>query len=103
MRILAVDAGQTGIRTLLIESGIPRAQAEHPGILTSERLIPQLARVVLDAVEGPVDVVAVGSTGLTAEETDPGALRRAFASTPYDETPANEFRLGFYGQGRLLE
>jgi N-acetylglucosamine kinase-like BadF-type ATPase len=75
MRILAVDAGQTGIRTLLIESGIPRAQAEHPGILTSEPLIPQLARVVLDAVEGPVDVVAVGSTGLTAEETDPGALR----------------------------
>jgi hypothetical protein len=28
---------------------------------------------------------------------------RAFASTPYDETPANEFRLGFDGQGRLLE
>ena len=39
--------------------------------------------------------------------TDEDILRAAeyweFASTPDDEMPANEFRLGFDGQGRLLE
>jgi hypothetical protein len=39
--------------------------------------------------------------------TDEDILRAAefweFASSPDDEMPANEFRLGFDGQGRLLE
>ena len=39
--------------------------------------------------------------------TDEDILRAAeyweFASSPNDDMPANEFRLGFDGQGRLLE
>ena len=72
---LAIDAGQTGIRTLLITDGVRAPEGERPGILTSEPLIPQLARVIQDAVAGRVDTVSIGSTGLTAEETDPAGLR----------------------------
>jgi N-acetylglucosamine kinase-like BadF-type ATPase len=74
-RHLAIDAGQTGIRTRLIDDGVAGAETESPGILTSQPLIPQLAQVIRDAVAGPVDTVSIGSTGLTAEETDPAALR----------------------------
>lgn len=81
MRHLAIDAGQTGIRTLLIDGGVRGAEGELPGILTSEPLIPQLATVIQDAVAGPVDLVTIGSTGLTAEETDPGALRELTGAT----------------------
>lgn len=75
MRHLAIDAGQTGIRTLLIEDGVRGAESELPGILTSQPLIPQLAQVIRDAVAGQVDTVSIGSTGLTSDETDPSGLR----------------------------
>ena len=76
-RVLAIDAGQTGIRTLVIDSGLRGDEGELPGILTHAPLIPQLAQVVasVSATVGPIDVVSVGSTGLTREETDPVALR----------------------------
>lgn len=74
-RRLAIDAGQTGIRTRLIDDGVAGVESELPGILTSQPLIPQLAQVIRDAVAGPVDTVSIGSTGLTAEQTDPAALR----------------------------
>lgn len=75
MRHLAIDAGQTGIRTLLISDGVRGAEGELSGILTSEPLIPQLARVIAAAGSGAFDIVSIGSTGLTAEQTDPVALR----------------------------
>jgi N-acetylglucosamine kinase-like BadF-type ATPase len=73
VRHLAIDAGQTGIRTLLIDDGARAPEGELPGILTSEPLIPQLARVIREAGES-IDVVSIGSTGLTADETDPSGL-----------------------------
>lgn len=78
-RILAIDAGQTGIRTLVIDAGLRGEEGELPGILTHAPLIPQLAQVVasVSATVGPIDIVSVGSTGLTREETDPVALREA--------------------------
>jgi N-acetylglucosamine kinase-like BadF-type ATPase len=77
VRHLAIDAGQTGIRTVLITDGVRAPEAELPGVLTSEPLLPQLARVIQDAVAGSVDTVSIGSTGLTAEDTDPDGLRDA--------------------------
>ncbi|HWM34937.1 MAG TPA: BadF/BadG/BcrA/BcrD ATPase family protein [Pseudolysinimonas sp.] len=74
MRHLAIDAGQTGIRTLLIEDGVRGAEAELPGVLTSEPLLPQLAAVIRGAGDG-IDVVSIGSTGLTAGQTDPAGMR----------------------------
>lgn len=81
MRQLAIDAGQTGIRTLAVEDGVRGRDEELPGILTSEPLIPQLVQVIADAAEalGPVDLVTIGSTGLTREQTQPAAIRDATA------------------------
>ncbi|MEO5919573.1 MAG: BadF/BadG/BcrA/BcrD ATPase family protein [Pseudolysinimonas sp.] len=78
-RVLAIDAGQTGIRTLLIDDGARSDEGELPGILTHAPLIPQLAQVVASvaATAGDIGIVSVGSTGLTREETDPVALRDA--------------------------
>jgi glucosamine kinase len=78
-RVLAIDAGQTGIRTLLIDEGARGDEGELPGILTHAPLIPQLANVVasVHATAGDIGTVTVGSTGLTREETDPIALREA--------------------------
>ena len=83
-RVLAIDAGQTGIRTLLIDDAGGRKtrrgdEGELPGILTHAPLIPQLAQVVasVSATVGDIGTVSVGSTGLTREETDPVALREA--------------------------
>ena len=78
-RVLAIDAGQTGIRTLLIDDGVRGDEGELPGILTHAPLIPQLAQVVASvaATAGDIGTVTVGSTGLTREETDPVALREA--------------------------
>ena len=78
-RVLAIDAGQTGIRTLLIDNGKRGDEGELPGILTHAPLIPQLAQVVASvaATAGDINIVSVGSTGLTREETDPVALREA--------------------------
>lgn len=78
-RVLAIDAGQTGIRTLVMDAGLRGDEGELPGILTHAPLIPQLAQVVASvaATAGPIDIVTVGSTGLTREETDPVPLRDA--------------------------
>jgi glucosamine kinase len=78
-RVLAIDAGQTGIRTLLLDGGVRGAEGELPGILTHAPLIPQLAQVVASvaATAGDIGTVSVGSTGLTRDETDPVALREA--------------------------
>jgi hypothetical protein len=67
-RHLAIDAGQTGIRTRSDDD-----EREFAGILTSEPLIPQLARLIREL--GTFDVVSIGTTGLTADETDPSGLR----------------------------
>lgn len=82
-RTLAIDAGQTGIRTMVVEAdGSRGAPTEFAGIRTDTLLIPQLADVVarVVAAEGHVAIVSVGSTGLTAEETDPAGLRDACAA-----------------------
>ncbi|HEV7742373.1 MAG TPA: BadF/BadG/BcrA/BcrD ATPase family protein [Pseudolysinimonas sp.] len=78
-RHLAIDAGQTGIRTRVIDDGIRAPEGELPGILTSQPLMPQLAAVIRGASSSRVDVVSIGSTGLIAEQTDPAGLRMLVA------------------------
>ncbi|CAN5173959.1 BadF/BadG/BcrA/BcrD ATPase family protein [soil metagenome] len=82
-RILAIDAGQTGIRTVVVEADGSRGEErEFPGIRTDTPLIPQLADVVARvAADGNIDTVSVGSTGLTVAETDPAGLRDASAAS----------------------
>lgn len=68
--VLALDAGQTGIRAELRAGGAVLASQEFDGVLTDRPVIPQLARAAVEALSGvePGDrpsVLAVGSSGLT--------------------------------------
>ena len=71
-RVLAIDAGQTGIKV--------RAGGEDlvfPGIDTHEELLPQLAAVARAALErtgAEASVVTAGVSGLTTREADAAAL-----------------------------
>jgi N-acetylglucosamine kinase-like BadF-type ATPase len=72
---LALDAGQTGIRTLLLYD-TERHEGEYPGIRTNAELFAQLASVIADAlsgVESPV-TLSIGMTGLTAANSKPAEL-----------------------------
>lgn len=84
--VLAMDAGQTGVRAELALGDKPLLHHEGPGVVTDRPVVPQLAamaREVLDraAAQGLLDsatgvVLAVGSSGLTPEE-DAGQLAEA--------------------------
>jgi glucosamine kinase len=85
---LAIDAGQTGIRAVLIDAENSRADVrEFPGILTHSALIPQLAEIVAQvatSTRASIARVSAGVSGLTSEEADPEELRelsRSFGVT----------------------
>ena len=70
--VLAIDAGQTGIKVRVREHDIV-----FPGIRTGEPLLPQLAAVARAAIErtgADVSVVSAGVSGLTTRESDAAAL-----------------------------
>ncbi|MCP2635092.1 hypothetical protein K0817_000735 [Microbacterium sp. HD4P20] len=70
--VLAIDAGQTGIKVRLGGHDIL-----FPGIRTAEPLLPQLAAVAHGAVEKtgiPASIIAAGVSGLTTREADAAAL-----------------------------
>jgi N-acetylglucosamine kinase-like BadF-type ATPase len=71
---LAVDGGQTGIKVRAV-GGAPFART-FPGVRTNAAVLPQLADAVLSAAReaGPFATIAVGTTGLTEAEDDPGRL-----------------------------
>jgi glucosamine kinase len=72
---LALDAGQTGIRVRITSTGFAR---DYPGAQTNRDLLPQLAEAVCAAASefgGPLGTVAIGTTGLTEADNDPGRLR----------------------------
>lgn len=70
--VLAIDAGQTGIKVRVREQNLV-----FPGIRTDEPLLPQLAAVA-DAtilrIGADVSVVTAGVSGLTTREADAAAL-----------------------------
>jgi glucosamine kinase len=77
---LAIDAGQTGIRTLLASEDGSVVAHEFAGILTHAPLVPQLASVVeqVAATTGqPISSVSAGVSGLTTEQNQPGELLEA--------------------------
>ncbi|QNO37347.1 hypothetical protein H4J02_13100 [Protaetiibacter sp. SSC-01] len=74
--LLAVDAGQTGIKLRLERPGAEPVERVLPGVRTDQPLLPQLAdaaRQVAGSVR--IDVVALGVSGLTSVEHDAGELR----------------------------
>lgn len=85
--VLAIDAGQTGIKVRVQRADGASTDLMYPGIRTHEPLIPQLGRVAESAAAktgASIEVLTAGVSGLTALESDATALRDAvsFATPP---------------------
>ncbi len=93
--ILAIDAGQTGIRVMHVGDGLDRVPdssesgrarstiRDFPGIRTDRELLPQLVAVVEQfcaETSLPVHVVAAGVSGLTASESRADTLVAGLSS-----------------------
>lgn len=97
-RILALDAGQTGIRSILIE-GNSRTEKNFDGLKTHIELFPQLVLVINAALEiatGPV-TVALGMTGLTDSQSKPAELLSSLDSKATTLLLAHDSITGFLG------
>jgi glucosamine kinase len=96
-RVLAIDAGQTGMKVRVPGAG----DRTFPGIRTDEPLLPQLAAVANAALAdaaGAADLVAAGVSGLTAAEADAGALLHLLAGTGVREVAlAHDSTTSFLG------
>lgn len=74
--ILALDAGQTGVKTRLTRRDAAPVERVFAGVRTDQPLLPQLAAVAREAAGGVrVDALAAGVSGLTSVEHDAGELR----------------------------
>ncbi|POX65742.1 hypothetical protein C3481_14385 [Microbacterium sp. Ru50] len=74
-RVLAIDAGQSGIKVRAAAAS--GGDLLFPGIRTGEPLLPQLASVVAETIArtgAPADVVVAGISGLTDANADADAM-----------------------------
>lgn len=70
MHLVALDGGQSGVRTLLQDDDGVRPGPGASGILSDQPLLPQLRDIVLAALGGRhTDVVALGVSGLGQHDT----------------------------------
>ena len=95
---LALDAGQTGVRTLLIR-GEEKVGREFPGLKTDSELFPQLATIISNAVEGVTSPVSlsIGMTGLTASQSKPDELLALLPPVVFRVSLAHDSITGFLG------
>lgn len=95
---LALDAGQTGIRTLLL-SDTERREGTYPGLRTNAELFPQLATVIADALTGVGGSVtlSIGMTGLTAANSRPAELLAQLPAQVERVLLAHDSVTGFLG------
>lgn len=71
---LAIDSGQTGIKVRIVGG---RFEKTFPGVQTNRAVLPQLAEAVVASARElgtPLSSVAIGTSGLTDSENDPGRL-----------------------------
>jgi N-acetylglucosamine kinase-like BadF-type ATPase len=96
--VLALDAGQTGIRTILI-NGDSRVEKKFEGLKTHIALFPQLTAVINAALaEAPDGVtVALGMTGLTDSQSKPQELLDSLESKANAMLLAHDSITGFLG------
>ena len=79
--LVACDAGQTGIRIVLVQNQ-QRKELSFPGLLTNQEIFSQLAAVIRTALKensSKADV-AIGTTGLTKAHSKPELLLEPLAS-----------------------
>jgi len=94
--ILALDAGQTGIRSVLVTEG-NRIEGNFDGLRTDLELFPQLAEVIKSEIakaQGPVQL-AIGMTGLTHSESKPAELLQSLDTKVVSVHLAHDSITGF--------
>jgi N-acetylglucosamine kinase-like BadF-type ATPase len=95
---LALDAGQTGIRSQLL-NGAESSEASFPGLRTDLELFPQLLQIIQNQIEftsGPVQL-AIGMTGLTKSETKPEQFLESLDQKVVSVHLAHDSVSGFLG------
>lgn len=100
---LAVDAGQTGIRTRLDCGDV--IEQSFAGLKTDRDLFPQLAAVIIEALDGQTDevIVSIGTTGLTAENNQPDKLLAVLPAHVTQVNVAHDSITGFLGSVGLAQ
>ena len=95
---MALDAGQTGIRSILID-GESRVEKNFDGLKTHIELFPQLVAVINAALENATDTVtvALGMTGLTDSQSKPVELLSSLDSKANALLLAHDSITGFLG------
>jgi N-acetylglucosamine kinase-like BadF-type ATPase len=95
---LAVDAGQTGVRTMLVR-GDERNLSQFPGLKTDSALFPQLAKIITSTLEDVASSVSlfIGTTGLTAAESKPQELLGMLPPVVHNVSLAHDSITGFLG------
>lgn len=95
---LALDAGQTGIRSLLV-SGSERISKDFEGLRTDLELFPQLARVINEIAgdHGQSVNLAIGMTGLTESQSKPEELLKLLKPQVYNVYLVHDSISGFLG------
>lgn len=74
--VLAIDAGQTGIKVRLVRAGADATDHLFAGVRTDQPILSQLAAVASEVARGiALDTIAVGTSGLTSAEEDASGLR----------------------------
>jgi N-acetylglucosamine kinase-like BadF-type ATPase len=74
--VLALDAGQTGIKVRFARADAAPVERVFPGVRTDQPLLPQLAAVARETASGsPVGTLTAGVSGLTSAEHDAAELR----------------------------
>lgn len=68
--VLALDVGQTGVRSLLTVADSTRPGAELPGIVATQPLLPQVAAHIATLADGEsIAAVSIGASGLGAADS----------------------------------
>lgn len=95
---LALDAGQTGIRSLLV-SGEKRVTKDFEGLRTDLELFPQLVKVINNVVSDYQESLnlAIGMTGLTQSQSNPDQLLSLLSSKVASVHLVHDSISGFLG------
>jgi len=96
--VLALDAGQTGIRSILIH-GDTRIEKKFDGLKTHIELFPQLITVINAALADAPEVVtvALGMTALTDSQSNPKELLESLDAKATAMLLAHDSITGFLG------
>lgn len=96
--LITCDAGQSGIRIIVL-SNEKQEEFNFPGLLTNQDILPQLSNVINKVIRNLpiVATVAIGTTGLTKNNTRPDAILEKLDGKASSVYLAHDSVTGFLG------